>query len=91
MPRNSGIKTGGWPERFRPGLRIMDHIFTMKQIFEKSCEYSRDIFACFVDLEKHMTEFLRINFGRFWRSTALMVSCYLPLSHSNADQRFAFG
>ena len=41
---------------FRPGRSTM--IFTPKQIFEKSWEYGKDLFACFVDLEKHMTEFL---------------------------------
>ena len=29
--------------------------------------------------------------GRFYRSMALMVSCYAPLSHSAADRRFVFG
>ena len=31
---------------------IADHIFTLKQIFKKSWEYGKDLFACFVDLEK---------------------------------------
>ena len=30
----------------------MDQTFTLKQIFEKSWEYSKDLFACLVDLEK---------------------------------------
>ena len=42
-------------------------------------------------LKKHMTEILRINFGRCFGSMALMVSCYAPLSHSTADRRFVFG
>ena len=42
-------------------------------------------------LKKHMTEFLGINFGRFCGSMALMVSCYMLLSHSTADRRFVFG
>ena len=37
---------------FRPGRSITDQIFTLKQIFEKSWEYGKDLFACFVDLEK---------------------------------------
>ena len=37
---------------FRPGRSTMDQIFTLKQIFEKSWEYGRDLIACFVDLEK---------------------------------------
>ena len=37
---------------FRPGCSTTDQIFTLKQIFEKSGEYGKDLFACFVDLEK---------------------------------------
>ena len=29
-----------------------NQIFTLKQILEKSWEYGKDLFACFVDLEK---------------------------------------
>ena len=41
-------------------------------------------------LKKHMNEFLGINFGRFCRSTALMINCYVVLSHSTA-QRWSRG
>ena len=37
---------------FRPARSTTDQIFTLKQIFEKSWEYGKDLFACFVDLEK---------------------------------------
>ena len=37
---------------FRPGRSITGQIFTLKQIFKKSWEYGKDLFACFVDLEK---------------------------------------
>ena len=37
---------------FRPGRSTMDQIFTLKRIFEKSWGYGKDLFACFVDLEK---------------------------------------
>ena len=37
---------------FRPGCSATDQIFTLKQIFEKPWEYGKDLFACFVDLEK---------------------------------------
>ena len=70
---------------FCPGRCTTDQIFTLMQIFEKSWEYGKDLFACF------MTEFLGISFGRFCGSMALMVSCYAPLSHSPADRRFVFG
>ena len=36
---------------FRPGRSTTDQI-TLKQIFEKSWEYGKDLFACLVNLEK---------------------------------------
>ena len=32
--------------------RTTDQIFTLRQIFEKSWEYAKNVFTCFVDLEK---------------------------------------
>ena len=37
---------------FCPGRSTTDQIFTLKQIFEKSWEHDKDLFACFVDFEK---------------------------------------
>ena len=37
---------------FCPGRSTTDQIFTLKQIFEKSWEYGKDLFACFVNLKK---------------------------------------
>ena len=37
---------------FRPGRSIMDQIFALQQIFERSWEYAKEVNACFVDLEK---------------------------------------
>ena len=39
---------------FCPGRSTTDQVFTLKQIFEKSWEYGKDLLACFVDLAKHM-------------------------------------
>jgi len=36
----------------RPGRSTTDQIFPLQQIFEKSWEYAKDVYACFVDLEK---------------------------------------
>jgi len=61
---------------FCPDRSIMDQIFTLKQIFEKYWEYGKDLFACFVDLEKAYDQVLRhklLSFAGVW--TALMVSC----------------
>ena len=76
---------------FRPGRSTTDQIFTLKQIFEKSWEYGKDFFACFVDLEKAYDRVPRDKLGRFSRSMALMVNCCALLSHSTADPRFVFG
>ena len=37
---------------FRAGRSTTDQIFTLRQIFGKSWEFAKDVFACFVDLEK---------------------------------------
>ena len=49
---------------FRSGHSTMDHIFTLKQIFEKSWEYGKDLFACFVDLEK---AYDRVPWDKLWK------------------------
>ena len=36
----------------RPGRSTTDQIFTLQQIFEKSWEHAKDVYTCFVDLEK---------------------------------------
>ena len=37
---------------FCSGRSTTDQDFTLKQIFEKSWKYGKDLFACFVDLKK---------------------------------------
>ena len=49
---------------FRPGRSITDQIFTLKQIFEKSWNFGKDLFACFVDLEK---AYNRVPRNKLWR------------------------
>ena len=50
MPRSCVIKAGRWSVRFLSGRSTLDEIFTLKQIFEKSWMYGKDLFAYLVDL-----------------------------------------
>jgi len=78
-PWNSGIQNVGWTMRYRPGRSTTDQIFTLKQIFEISWEYGKDLFAYFVDLEKTYDRVPRDKIWRFfarvwhWRSA---VDCH---------------
>ena len=80
---------------FRSGRSTTDHIFTLKQIFEISWEYGKDLFACLVDLAKAYYQVppdLGINFGKFLQEYGIDGrSCDAPLGHSTADKRFVFG
>ena len=49
---------------FRPGRSTTDQIFTLRQTFEKFWKYAKDVFACFVDVEK---AYDRIPRDKLWR------------------------
>ena len=49
---------------FRPGHSNTDQIFMLSQIFEKSWEYGKELFACFVDLKK---AYDRVSRDKLWK------------------------
>ena len=49
---------------FHPDRSTTNQTFTLSQSFEKSSKYVKDIFACFVDLEKKHD---RVPRDKFWR------------------------
>ena len=49
---------------FHSDRSITDQIFTLKQIFEKSWKYGKDLFVRFVDLEK---AYDRVPWDRLWK------------------------
>ena len=62
-------KLGKTPRDWQTGVIIPifkkgDQIFTLKQIFEKSWEYGKDLFACSVDLEK---AYDRVPRDKLWK------------------------
>ena len=89
MPRNSGIKTGGWPVWFSSGSQHHEPNFYFRANLE-ILEFGKVLFACFVDLEKIKTEFFGINFPSFCSSKPLIFNCYALLSCFTADRRFVF-
>ena len=48
----------------RSSRSTTDRIFNLKQIFKKSWEYGKDLFACFVDLEK---PYDRVHRNKIWK------------------------
>jgi len=90
---NSESIIGGWTESLHLGRNTTNQIFTVKQIFEKPWEYGKDLFTCFVDLEK---EYEWIPKEKLWKvlqeygQWAWMISCWLPFSLSTASYKSVF-
>jgi len=64
---------------FRPGRINTDQIFTLQQIFEKSWEWVKYAYACFVDFKKYYHYRLLVkSFGDCYGSTVLTSSFYWP-------------
>ena len=60
-----GSKLEDGQSGFCAGRSTTDQIFILMQIFEKSREYGKDLFACFVDLEK---VYERVPQDKLWKA-----------------------
>ena len=69
---------------FRLCRSTTGQIFTLKQIFEKSWEYGKDLFACFVDLE---TAYDQVPRYKLWK----VLQEYGVNGHSTADLNLCSG
>ena len=76
---------------FRPGRSTTDQIFILKQIFEKSWEYGKDLFACFVDLEKAYDRVSRDKLYNVLQEHGVDGQLLRALSRSTANRMFVFG
>ena len=79
---------------FRLNGSTTDQTFPVMQIFEKVRECGKDLFACFVDLEKAYDRVSRENLWKVLREYGVDAQLLLAinsLSHSTANQRFVFG
>ena len=56
-------KLGKWQYGFRPGKSTIDLIFALKMMCEKNWEWNKEVYACFIDLEK---AFDRVDRSKLW-------------------------
>ena len=65
---------------FHPGHSTTDQNFTLQQILEKSWEYAKNFYTCFVDLKKAYYQvegfFVRKALGSVAGETAMSAACY---------------
>ena len=59
----------------RPGRSTTDQIFTLQQIFEKSWEYAKDVYTCFVDFEKAYNRVTREKLSGVFRENGVESLC----------------
>ena len=80
-----GLWSEGHPVRFSsPDVARQNQLFTLRQIFEKSWEYAKDVFTCFVDPRES------IRPGSSWKTLGSVagVQCWRPPSHWVPAQKF---
>ena len=76
--------------QFRPARSTTDQIFTPKQIFEKSLEYSKHFFACFVDLEKAYDQVSRDKLWKIFQEYGVDGQLLLTIKSFYCRPRFVF-
>ena len=73
---------------FRLGRSTVDQIFTLQKTFEKSLKYAKNVYTCFVDLQK---AYVRVPCEKLWEccgSTVLTAACYCAASRCIPAQKF---
>ena len=73
---------------FRPGRSITPTNFTPREIFAKSWEDAKDVYICFVDLDKADDRVPRENLWGVFRECSVDSPCYWPSSHCIPAQKF---
>jgi len=71
-----------------PGRGNTDKTFILQQIYDKSWECTKVVYACFVDFEKYTTGFLVKSCGKCCGSTVLTPACYWLSIHCIPAQEF---
>ena len=71
---------------FRPGRSTTDQNFTLEKIFEKSWEYGKDVYICFVDLVKSYIRVAPKKPLGVLQEYVVTATCYWPSSHCTAAQ-----
>ena len=84
-------KLHGGQSGFRPGRSTTDQIFTLKQIFEKSWEFGKDLFTCFVDLEKAYDQVSRDKLRKILQEYGADGQLFRANKSFYCQPRFVFG